>query len=98
MIDIDPYIFVGGGGINIHLWPKIIADIFGKKLFILDTKDASAIGAVMLAAYGLGLIEKPYFNSKIIDEVSFSPSNHSIYMDIFNKYKFYYSLLTSNNL
>jgi gluconokinase len=39
---------VGGGFIHSVLWMKILADITGKKLFVAEREDSSAVGAALL--------------------------------------------------
>ena len=45
---------LGGGGIKIEGWDRIITDVFGKNTRIINCPDASAVGAAILAAYGAG--------------------------------------------
>lgn len=46
-------IHVSGGFISSPVWLQILADVCGKKLVIVQTEDASAIGATILAARAL---------------------------------------------
>ncbi|TDO22811.1 gluconokinase [Pedobacter duraquae] len=43
-------IHVSGGFINSPVWLQTLSDICGKKLYLMQTEDASAIGAAILAA------------------------------------------------
>ena len=43
-------IHVSGGFINSPVWLQTLSDICGKKLCIMQTEDASAIGAAILAS------------------------------------------------
>ena len=49
---------ISGGFINSPTWVQILADITGKKLLIVQTEDASAMGAIYLAMEALD-IENP---------------------------------------
>jgi len=51
---LDRYIAVGGGAPS-PLWCQIIADISGKPVFRASTSEATALGAGILAAAGVGL-------------------------------------------
>lgn len=51
---LDRYIAAGGGARN-DLWCQIIADITGKPIFRTRTREASSLGAAILAATGAGL-------------------------------------------
>ncbi|NDL67563.1 xylulokinase [Anaerotalea alkaliphila] len=44
-----------GGGANSIIWSQIKADITGKKVLVLDIKEAASIGAALLAGVGCGI-------------------------------------------
>lgn len=44
---------IGGGGAASSKWSQIIADIVGKKVNIPGTTENTALGAAIMAAYGL---------------------------------------------
>lgn len=46
---------VSGGFVNSETWMKLLADITGKRVALLQTEDASALGAAFMAIKGLGL-------------------------------------------
>ncbi|MGZ3757242.1 MAG: gluconokinase [Mucilaginibacter sp.] len=78
---------VSGGFINAIAWIQLLADVTGKNLCILQFEDASAIGAIYLAAAAWF----PEFNrfsdpgdSKIIKP---NIKNHEVYLKIFSLYK-----------
>ena len=50
-------IILAGGGARSGLWQKIFADLFGLPVRPLNVEDQSALGAAMLAASGVGLID-----------------------------------------
>ncbi|MHA1319597.1 MAG: FGGY-family carbohydrate kinase [Promethearchaeota archaeon] len=45
---------VDGGGMNSDFWAQMVADVMGKKVMIPEIKDGAALGAAILAFYGLG--------------------------------------------
>ena len=49
-------IHVSGGFVQSELWLQILANIFGKKICLINSADASAIGAAFLALKDLGVI------------------------------------------
>jgi len=46
---------IGGGGAASSTWSQIIADIVGMKIQISDTTENTALGAAIMAAYGLNI-------------------------------------------
>jgi xylulokinase len=44
---------IGGGGAASSTWSQMIADIVGEKVHISDTTENTALGAAIMAAYGL---------------------------------------------
>lgn len=64
---------VGGGFIHSKTWLKILADITGKKLCLIETEDSSAVGAVLLNMKALKMIKnysalKPGKNAVIMPD------------------------------
>ena len=83
---------ISGGFISSPVWTKILADVTGKKLVVVQPEDASAMGAVYLAMEALNLnlagVQKPGFKKKGIlpDE-----ANHRIYNNMFSIFKKLYA-------
>ena len=50
------HIYASGGFTRSTAWLQMIADIFGKKVYVTGLADASAIGAAMIGMYACGLI------------------------------------------
>ena len=48
---------IGEGGAKSVLWRHIQADVFGRDVRVMETRDASAIGAAVIAGVGIGLFE-----------------------------------------
>ena len=71
---------VSGGFINSKTWMQILSDVTGKKICILQTEDASAVGAALLGMIALKMVDgfdslKP--NSHIVIEPHVN--NHETY-------------------
>lgn len=81
-------IHVSGGFVHSEEWLRILANIFGKKICLINTADASAIGAAFLAMKQLGII-KDYkaLKPQEIKEILPQPEYHSAYRDLFLKYR-----------
>ena len=50
-------IIVGGGLIHSKTWMNILADVTGKKLFVIETQDSSAVGAALLNMKAMKVIK-----------------------------------------
>ncbi len=50
-------LIVGGGFIHSKTWLKILADITGKKIYVIETEDSSAVGAALLNMKAMKVIE-----------------------------------------
>jgi gluconokinase len=79
---------ISGGFITSTVWTQMLADITGKKLAIVQQEDASAIGAVFLAAEALDLnssIKKP----PTINETTIIPNeqNYKTYTRSFELFR-----------
>lgn len=47
-------VFLAGGGSRFPVWPHMIADVLGRPVQLLRSKDAATLGAAMLAGLGAG--------------------------------------------
>jgi gluconokinase len=77
---------VGGGFIHSKTWLKILADITGKKLAVIESEDSSAIGAALINMKALKMIE---------DYDSLRPKNNLVVepdLDNHLVYKRYYAV------
>ena len=81
-------IHVSGGFVHSEEWLQILANIFGKKICLINTADASAIGAAFLAMKHLGII-KDYkaWKPQEIKEILPQPEYQSAYQNLFLKYR-----------
>jgi gluconokinase len=50
-------LIVGGGLIHSKIWMKILSDVTGKKLFVIETQDSSAVGAALLNMKAMKMIK-----------------------------------------
>ena len=81
-------IHVSGGFVQAREWLQILANIFGKKICLINTADASAIGAGFLAMKHLGLIAN-YQQLKPSGIKEFHPqqSASEAYQQLFMRYR-----------
>ncbi len=79
---------VSGGFIKSKLWLQMLADIIGKKLVMVHTEDASAIGATFMAMKALGIInDYPVSGSQDLQIIYPNESNSSFYSKRFTIFK-----------
>ncbi len=85
---------VSGGFVHSQAWLQILADIFNKKVCLINSEDASALGAAYLALKSLGIIEN-YETLKPKQVVTYHPTitNHALYLKNFELYKKLYARL-----
>lgn len=81
-------IHVSGGFVQAEEWLQILANIFGKKICLINTADASAIGAAFLAMKNLGLI-RDYQQLKPAEVKEFLPQEAcaDTYQELFLRYR-----------
>lgn len=84
----------GGGASKSPLWCQILSDVIGKQVNVPVVKEATALGAAMLAGYGIGeykdIKETAFKLVKI--ERTFTPDqkNHETYMAMYEKWREFY--------
>ena len=86
---------VSGGFVNSPEWVQTLADVFGKQICLVNSEDASAIGAAYLAMKALGMI-KDYNSLHTGGSVMFNPrsDHHAKYSEeVFPQYERLYKLL-----
>jgi gluconokinase len=83
---------VSGGIVRSDLWVQTLADITGKKLVIVQSEDASAIGAAFIALKSIGAISE-YPTTAVEDLKTFEPepANIAVYAANFIIYKELYA-------
>jgi gluconokinase len=86
---------VSGGFVASKTWMQILADITGKRICIIQTNDASAIGAAYLGLKTMKII-KDYNELNTRTDVEFLESNnanHKLYNDYFTIFRSLYNNL-----
>jgi gluconokinase len=94
-------VVISGGFISSPIWVQLLADVLGKKLVILQSDDASAIGAVYLAMQALNMDIKEIMDKEAAERVVIKPDmeNHRVYSSIYPVYKqLYHNLRSSMHL
>ncbi len=87
-------IVFGGGASKSPLWCQILCDVIGMEVKVPIVKEATALGAAMLAGYGLGEykeIKETAVKLVKIDK-TFTPDarNHETYLKIYDKWREFY--------
>lgn len=96
-------IHVSGGFVHSEQWLQILANIFGRKICLINTADASAIGAAYLAMKALGLIDDyKQLKPKEITEILPQQEYLATYQQLFGRYRNLYNsiaehMTTENN-
>jgi xylulokinase len=89
---------VSGGGARSAFWRQMLADVFGKRVAVLETQEGSAYGAALLALVGTGAYatvqEVGRSAIREIDSVSPQPREMSVYAEGHRIYKSLYPALT----
>ncbi len=90
----DSLIFAGGASKS-KLWAQILADVTGKKVKVPVIKEATALGAAILAGHGIGLYSsiEDGISKTVKWDTEFIPNqaNKEIYEDLFQKWKKVYT-------
>jgi gluconokinase len=86
------HIHVSGGFVHSAAWLQTLADIFGKKVCLINTADASASGAALLAMKHLGVItDYTLLMPKEITKYLPQPEHMDTYRELFLRYKSLYN-------
>jgi gluconokinase len=87
-------VHVSGGFVHSEEWLQILADIFNKKICLINAEDASAVGAAYLGFKSLNLIQD-YQYLKPKEDVNYmpNPENHAVYKKVFAIYESLYKKL-----
>lgn len=90
----DHIIFAGGASKS-DLWCQILADVTGVNIKVPVVKEATALGAAILAGYGAGIYSdlKSAVNQVVKYEKSYYPNkeNHLFYKALFEKWQSIYA-------
>jgi gluconokinase len=87
-------IHVSGGFVHSEEWLQILADIFGKKISLINAEDASAVGAAYLGMKSLNLIQD-YYELQPKADATYHPNekNNQVYKEVFSIYENLYKKL-----
>jgi gluconokinase len=91
-------IYASGGFAHSEFWVQMLADVFGKKVILNESVEASAWGAALVAWQALGVIEDfTKMSDFATNSQVFAPNlaNHQIYKTIFEKFTRLYQILKS---
>jgi xylulokinase len=84
------HIHIGGGGSKNPVWCRMIGDILGKDISMLANRDASAVGAAILAGVGSGSYSSVESGAEIAvgirDTLYHSAERHQKYNGIYERY------------
>lgn len=87
-------IIFAGGAANSPLWAQILADVLGLPVKVPKVKEATALGAAILAGYGIGLYHDIAKTAKelVTIENLFVPdmAKHILYCEIYKKWREFY--------
>ncbi len=85
---------VSGGFVKSTAWLQILADMFNKRICLINSDDASAVGAAYMAMKTLGVITNySQLNHASTKEILPSELNFQLYQKQFQKYRDLYSRL-----
>ena len=89
-------LIVGGGFIHSQTWMKMLADITGKKLYVIETEDSSAVGAALLNMKAMNVIDNYAAFKPVSKIVNPDLANHKNYDENFSVFKDLYPALKSS--
>jgi gluconokinase len=91
---------VSGGFVASRIWMQILADVTGKKICIVQTEDASAIGAAYLGLKTMKIIKdyNELISKKIMEFIEPDFANHKIYTNYFSVFQGLYCNLKDSML
>ncbi|MFT4106072.1 MAG: autoinducer-2 kinase [Lacrimispora sp.] len=87
-------IIFAGGASNSPLWAQILSDVLGLPVKVPKVKEATALGAAILAGHGIGMFEDISETARelVAIERHFTPNmeNHRIYSSIYSRWREFY--------
>lgn len=79
-----------GGGTKIPLWTRVIAEVFGLPVSVVQNPDASAVGGALLAGYGAGWFADPWAvaRANLPEPVAMEPDGRAVlaYERLYQRY------------
>src|SRR5690625_928995 len=90
-------VHLGAGGSQNKVWCKMIADVLGQNVSLLENRDGSALGAAILAGTGVGIFDsiKSAVESivKVNQYIMFDKTKNEDYKKLFKGYQEVYQSL-----
>ena len=90
----DEVVFAGGASKS-DLWCQILCDVLGKPVNVPKVKEATALGAAIMAGYGVGLYEDISGTAKKLVRMDkrYEPNmeNHKTYMEMYKVWREVYA-------
>jgi xylulokinase len=93
---LDEALIVVGGAAHSDLWMQIIADVTGRPVLTIEEEVEAAMGASLLAAYGVGLVSADQVRKGWVTlkaRASPRPDACARYKNLFSSYKALYPAL-----
>jgi gluconokinase len=90
------HIYASGGFINSSLWLQWLTDLFGKEIQVINSEDASAVGAALLGLQALGFLKSGQTTHIFHTQQTYHPDltlhkryqkYYSVYAGLYNKLK-----------
>ena len=87
-------LIVGGGFIHTKKWIELLADITGKKIYVIETEDSSAVGAALLNMKAMNVIDDyGVFKPAVNEIIEPNLENHKKHEENFSVFKNLYPAL-----
>ena len=90
-------IYLSGGGTHVKAWIRVLTDIIGKKIHILEESDASTLGAALIAVAGdrqeLNFEKISAEAIRVVETVVPDMNRTEKYKYLYSVYKEYYQML-----
>lgn len=87
-------LYVSGGIVHSAVWMQLLADVTGKKLRLLQTEDASAVGAALLCFKAMGVTKKYAVKTTTTGQtITPNAANHALYEKAVPLFKELYTTL-----
>jgi gluconokinase len=96
----DPDLVVTGGILKSRAWLQVVADVFGKTLWLPQVPEAATWGGVLVGLRALGVLPSLDACTPLVGfagTVEPDPVRHDQYRDVFAKYQQLYADLFSTN-
>jgi gluconokinase len=90
------HIYASGGFINSPLWLQWLTDLFGKEINLINSDDASSVGAALLGFQALGIMKASETTRIFHIQQQYNPNKalharyqlyYSVYAGLYNKLK-----------